>query len=143
MSSEDLKRQLAEAQERARQATNTRVEKGNDWAQANRERENTENALANVGENIEEKESRLAQMLELEVKNALFQESARVELLEMKFKGLELKLESKKDYDDSTILAKLEELEGKLEEKDKEINQLKERLDKNESKNFFQRLFGR
>ena len=100
MSSEDLKRQLAEAQERARQATNTRVEKGNDWAQANRERENTENALANVGENIEEKESRLAQMLELEVKNALFQESARVELLEMKFKGLELKLESKKDYDD-------------------------------------------
>ena len=61
----------------------------------------------------------------------------------MKFKGLELKLESKKDYDDSTILAKLEELEGKLEEKDKEINQLKERLDKNESKNFFQRLFGR
>ena len=99
--------------------------------------------MANVGENIEEKESRLAQMLELEVKNALFQESARVELLEMKFKGLELKLESKKDYDDSTILAKLEELEGKLEEKDKEINQLKERLDKNESKNFFQRLFGR
>lgn len=157
MSSEDLKRQLAEAQERARQATNTRIEKGNDWAKSNREHENADNALANVGENIEEKESRLAQMLELEVRNAMFQESAEVEVLKDKVSRLELKLESKKEYDDSEIRGVLEELEGKVkyltgdsEYKDKQIQdlitqneELKKQLENRGLKAFFKRLLGK
>lgn len=154
MSVEDLKRQLEEAQKEAREATQRRINSGNDWAKAERERENAVSALAKVDEERDTKENRLAQMLEVAVRNALFQENAEIEALNDKVNLIELKLDGKKDYDDTELRDKCEELEykmnfllssfnGKLDEKDKEIQELKERLAKQESKTFFQRLFGR
>lgn len=150
MSVEDLKRQLEEAQKEAREATQRRINAGNDWAKAERERENAVSALAKVDEERDTKENRLAQMLEVAVRNALFQENAEIEALNDKVNLIELKLEGKKDYDDTELRDKFQELEykinflnGTLDEKDKEIQELKERLAKQESKTFFQRLFGR
>jgi len=150
MSVEDLKRQLEEAQKEAREATQRRINAGNDWAKAERERENAVSALAKVDEERDTKENRLAQMLEVAVRNALFQENAEIEALNDKVNLIELKLDGKKDYDDTELRDKFQELEykinflnGTLDEKDKEIQQLKERLAKQESKTFFQRLFGR
>ena len=150
MSVEDLKRQLEEAQKEAREATQRRINAGNDWAKAERERENAVSALAKVDEERDTKDKRLAQMLEVAVRNALFQENAEIEALNDKVNLIELKLDGKKDYDDTELRDKFQELEykinflnGTLDEKDKEIQQLKERLAKQESKTFFQRLFGR
>ena len=150
MSVEDQKRQLEEAQKEAREATQRRINAGNDWAKAERERENAVSALAKVDEERDTKENRLAQMLEVAVRNALFQENAEIEALNDKVNLIELKLDGKKDYDDTELRDKFQELEykinflnGTLDEKDKEIQQLKERLAKQESKTFFQRLFGR
>lgn len=150
MSVEDLKRQLEEAQKEAREATQRRINTGNEWAKAERERENAVSALAKVDEERDTKENRLAQMLEVAVRNALFQENAEIEALNDKVNLIELKLEGKKDYDDTELRDKFQELEykinflnGTLDEKDKEIQELKERLAKQESKTFFQRLFGR
>lgn len=150
MSVEDLKRQLEEAQKEAREATQRRINAGNDWAKAERERENAVSALAKVDEERDTKDKRLAQMLEVAVRNALFQENAEIEALNDKVNLIELKLDGKKDYDDTELRDKFQELEykinflnGTLDEKDKEIQELKERLAKQESKTFFQRLFGR
>lgn len=150
MSVEDLKRQLEEAQKEAREATQRRINAGNDWAKAERERENAVSALTKVDEERDTKDKRLAQMLEVAVRNALFQENAEIEALNDKVNLIELKLDGKKDYDDTELRDKFQELEykinflnGTLDEKDKEIQQLKERLAKQESKTFFQRLFGR